>query len=628
MNPDDACQTCQASASDGWTNAADGSPCGNGQVCAGGQCGVKCRIDGTLFASAALDPANRCRSCQPGVSTSGWSTLATGTSCGEGQVCNNGACSSACFIAGSVYGVGGVSPTNTCQSCEPGASTTAWTAAADGTACGDGQICSGGACGTECDIGGSVHPSGAANPANACQMCQPGTSTTSWTAIGSGTICGPGEVCNATTCVAGCYVSGAFYASGAANPANTCERCQPVTTTSQWTASNGASCGVGDVCSGATCIAGCAIGGAVYVSGAANPANACETCQSTTSATAWTNLANGASCGANEFCTAGTCAPACSIGGVMYASGEPSPANACQSCQPSVSPSSFTNSVTGTSCGPGGACNAGVCSVTFAYTGAQQSFVVPAGVTQLTILAYGAAGGNNNDAQNPLGTGGSLSATISASAGATLALFVGGAGAGPSTGAACPPGYPCTPGAGGFNGGGFGGFSPYYSGDGGGGASDVRLGGSALANRILVAAGGGGGGGGGGGSGGAGGSTIGGNGTGGATGGTGGGGGTQSAGGGGAILRRFRSRWRRRQLCGERQCWGRRRRRLLRRWRRYPGRARRGRRRWLLVRRRFSHGGRDAAGSPPGQRTDRDLLLSAGRRACGYLRWDGTPAIV
>jgi large repetitive protein len=135
----------------------------------------------------------------------------------------------------------------------------------------------------------------------------------------------------------------------------------------------------------------------------------------------------------------------------------------------------------------------------FYFTGNAQSFVVPNGVTQITVVASGASGAIVHTAKcNQIGgTGGLVQATIPVTPNETLAVFVGGEG---EIGGGCLDyeGY----GDGGFNGGGNGGISGYdvgsphnYSGGGGGGASDVRQGGSALANRVVVAAGGGGGGG-------------------------------------------------------------------------------------------------------------------------------------
>ncbi|MGB6521146.1 MAG: hypothetical protein WBE83_05175 [Candidatus Cybelea sp.] len=120
---------------------------------------------------------------------------------------------------------------------------------------------------------------------------------------------------------------------------------------------------------------------------------------------------------------------------------------------------------------------------TFQYTEKEQSFKVPADVTQVTIAATGAGGAAGWDYYfssyaAPGGLGGRVKVTIPVTPRERLAIFVGGSGN-----------------AGGFNGGGksggcSGGCSSY-----GGGASDVRQGGDQLADRVVVAGGGGGGGG-------------------------------------------------------------------------------------------------------------------------------------
>jgi hypothetical protein len=118
----------------------------------------------------------------------------------------------------------------------------------------------------------------------------------------------------------------------------------------------------------------------------------------------------------------------------------------------------------------------------FIYTGREAKFVVPSGVTALTIVADVAQGGGNTrgNYSEPPGLGGEISAVVPVRPGEKLYVFVGGEGA--------PHG--------GYNGGGEGGSSEYDKGFYGGGASDVREGGDALRDRILVAGGGGGAGGG------------------------------------------------------------------------------------------------------------------------------------
>ena len=109
---------------------------------------------------------------------------------------------------------------------------------------------------------------------------------------------------------------------------------------------------------------------------------------------------------------------------------------------------------------------------TFSYTGGQQVFTVPAGVSQITADVYGAQGGTVNS--NAGGLGGYAHGNMTVTPGQTLYIYVGG--------------HPTST-TGGFNGGGNG-YGSYA--EGGGGGSDIRSGGTALSNRIIVAGGGGG----------------------------------------------------------------------------------------------------------------------------------------
>ncbi|MEY2420981.1 MAG: hypothetical protein QOI95_1048 [Acidimicrobiaceae bacterium] len=115
-------------------------------------------------------------------------------------------------------------------------------------------------------------------------------------------------------------------------------------------------------------------------------------------------------------------------------------------------------------------------------------FVVPAGVTTITVDAFGAAGGKISSKEG--GLGGRATATIAVTPGETLQINVGGAG-GDVVGKFNP-----TRGLAGINGGGTGGQGSSGSGGtgagGGGGASDVRQGGTSFTNRVVVAGGGGG----------------------------------------------------------------------------------------------------------------------------------------
>jgi hypothetical protein len=174
---------------------------------------------------------------------------------------------------------------------------------------------------------------------------------------------------------------------------------------------------------------------------------------------------------------------------------------------------------------------------TFHYTGIKQVFTVPALVSRIRVIAFGAAGGGV--VPRFTGRGGRVSAIIPVTPGEKLIVYVGGAGG---------------PGVGGFNGGANSGTGVYQciycTGYGGGGATDIRQNGDSLRDRILVVGGGGGEAGldtsNGGPPGGKGGESIGGAGGMKDYGGGGGGGGSQRRGGRGGSLG-----------CGESQCGGR-----------------------------------------------------------------------
>jgi PKD repeat protein len=113
---------------------------------------------------------------------------------------------------------------------------------------------------------------------------------------------------------------------------------------------------------------------------------------------------------------------------------------------------------------------------TFNFTGATETWVVPAGVTSIEVSMSGAQGGSNSHSTG--GQGGTVTATLAVTPGETLHFNVGGT---------------TTTGNEGFNGGGNGGTNTSsWAARGGGGASDIRSGGTAPSNRILVAGGGGG----------------------------------------------------------------------------------------------------------------------------------------
>ena len=143
------------------------------------------------------------------------------------------------------------------------------------------------------------------------------------------------------------------------------------------------------------------------------------------------------------------------------------------------------------SANPTAVCAGATCTVTFPFTGDYYAWTVPKSDTY-TLEVWGAQGGNagyNGTVITYGGLGGYSTGSRALTLNQTIYIYVGGQGAGASgTGT----GDTMT---GGYNGGGDGlnGTTSTYRGSGGGGATDIRSGGTALANRILVGGGGGGG---------------------------------------------------------------------------------------------------------------------------------------
>ena len=64
-----------------------------------------CVVGATFYPTGAANPSNPCQTCQPSTSSTTFTNIANGanSSCPAGDVCDNGACTPGCFIAGTYY---------------------------------------------------------------------------------------------------------------------------------------------------------------------------------------------------------------------------------------------------------------------------------------------------------------------------------------------------------------------------------------------------------------------------------------------------------------------------------------------------------------------------------------------
>ena len=124
-------------------------------------------------------------------------------------------------------------------------------------------------------------------------------------------------------------------------------------------------------------------------------------------------------------------------------------------------------------------------TVDFSFTGAVQYWEVPCGVTEIQVEALGASGQTSSSGYGGnigMGKGGKVECTLAVTPRQLLRIYVGGSlHYSPSSPTRGP----------GWNGGGAPGVD-YDGGRGGGGATDIRISGSELTDRVIVAGGGGG----------------------------------------------------------------------------------------------------------------------------------------
>jgi hypothetical protein len=488
----------------------DGNACSTGDHCAGGQCaasaaldcddGNPCTADGCGVATGcthtpqpgACDDSDPCTvndsckggQCQPGaVVTCNDGNPCTDDSCGDqgiclfspqvgscddgnkcttGDKCSAGKCSYAALLS--------CDDSNLCtdDSCDP----------EDGclhklnkAPCDDANVCS---TGDHCQLGACV-PSGqiACNDGNKCtdDSCNPKVGCEflpNAAPCDDGNACTVGDVCSQAACAAG-------PAPADCNDSDPCtdDSCDPkkgcLHAHNKAPCSDDDACTQGEYCSLGVCGGGVAVNcldSSPCTDDSCHPVDGCV------------HKNNSAACSDNDACTDGDlCADGQCKPGKKIACDD---GNVCTTdlCKPATG-CDFAPVPDKTPCAADKVCVSGVCqtacetgTMTFNYTGGMQTWVAPPCVTSVEIEAYGAQGCGNADPNSPKPgpLGGKAAGKLAVTPGTTLYVFVGGSGD-----------------SGGWNGG--GGINGGYPKGRGGGASDVRLGGTGLADRKIVGGG-------------------------------------------------------------------------------------------------------------------------------------------
>ena len=177
------------------TPTPDGGAADASVYCPMGQ--VSCLPDGTASACSAMCEACKqgslgCAGAQPQTCPDGTGWKPTGASCAASmQQCLNGLCVACTPGSGQCILEAGT----LAQTCD---STGTW---ATPSTCPSGMFCSSaqGSCAVGCYVSWGYFPTGAANPSNECQQCNPATSTTMWSNVPDGTPCSTGH-CTAGNC--------------------------------------------------------------------------------------------------------------------------------------------------------------------------------------------------------------------------------------------------------------------------------------------------------------------------------------------------------------------------------------------------------------------------------------------
>ena len=337
--------SCQAGVCQGTSYSCDdGLGCTNDACNGDGSCRNSiqsgwCVINGnTCVAANELDETG-CRACLPALDTQGWSNTNEGMSCDDASACT---VSDTCLL-GSCVGT---------YSCDDGLACTT-------DSCAPATGCINTLNPDSCLIGGVCRPQGEAEPGNTCRACISATSSQSWSSTRENLACDDQNSCSHT------------------------DRCQAGSCTGTiYTCDDGIAC-TDNICGGnGSCTypvhAGrCLITGQCYGEGTADPANPCRECLTGVSQDSWTNdntnpCVDGNLCTHSDTCSEGSCigtpyscddgrsctldqcdglagctndleAGNCLIGGACYAQDDTNPANDCLFCQPSITPTGWTN---------------------------------------------------------------------------------------------------------------------------------------------------------------------------------------------------------------------------------------------------------------------------------------------
>jgi hypothetical protein len=297
-------QVCNEYACEASGVPEDGTPCGDGLRCFGGECMVAdCETDAECGGDicGGFGTCNQTTfECEAGIPAD------NGTECGEGLVCFDGACRDGCTSNAQCEDDNTCNGYETCNlttfTCTPG------TNEPTGVDC-DGGVCRDGECVSEyCTLNSHCNDG---NPCNGTETCDLATvSCQSGEGLADGTTCGGElEVCVSEECqTVACTNDTHCDDDNACNGSGSCD-------TSSFTCQTGAGLPDGTQCGGELdiCVNEVCESVACLNDGHCDDDNPCtvgESCDTSSfSCQAGTNAPNGTSCGTDMACSNGTCVP-------------------------------------------------------------------------------------------------------------------------------------------------------------------------------------------------------------------------------------------------------------------------------------------------------------------------------
>ena len=282
----------------------DGDPCTSGDVCGGGACtGVPapcagcllcdgvggcatpvdtCVIDEACVGAGTWAPGNACLVCIPSTSSSGWTPIADGVGCDDGDACTaQDHCASGACVGAPV----------SCLPCEACGATGACTPVAGW-----------------CVIDGACYLDGERLVQDGCLACVPAASASTWTAV-SGWACSDGDPCTlADSCDAGACVGTALLCDALSDDCHlgVCEGGGCLAVDQAGWCDDGDACTEGDVCSGGACLSGPPT---ICVDGEPCTDDACESPWGCFFPPSDSGCDDGEPCTSDDTCIDGKCAP-------------------------------------------------------------------------------------------------------------------------------------------------------------------------------------------------------------------------------------------------------------------------------------------------------------------------------